>query len=791
MSVGDDDTLASSAPTLAGGSSEVAEVVAGRYRIVRWLGGGGMGRVYEALDTELGEKVALKVLRAGISDDAIERFRREVRLTRRIQHKNVARMFDIGEHEGDKFLTMELVVGEPLSRRIGRPLAWSEIKALAEQLCAGLAAAHEAGVIHRDLKPDNVLVEATTGRAVITDFGIARGLDDAGVTQVGTVVGTPRYMAPEQLAGKDVDARADLFSLGVMLFELATGERPWNGDNAIAIAVQQATSEARALDPTTVPAAFATIVASCLALEPARRPASAAALGAAIAAESSEPLTPATRIDKQRSRTSLAPPPPAHATPSAHAPPPPAATPPPVHSTTVAVLPVAAAPADEFLAEGLREDLTDTLSTTPGLRVRPAAAVTGSDPREIGQRLAVDHVVVASLRRTPAGLRASARLLSVADGFQIWAFKADIADAQILTTSETIARGIAEALSTRAHTGTRPTDQRAVLLYLRARDEMRRFWGVHVHEATKLLQQAVELAPASDEILAAHAYAAVQSWVMTQQPELHDPALQALERALAAGGGEAHLAAAVYWMNKGDFERGGRELGQALNHSPMSGHVHELAGRILVEVSGSALARHHFELSVGLDPARAKLISADLARLEALEGNWPSADGRVAALLADPDPSLVQLGHVFRARLAAWRGDHDTMMDAATRFTPRMGDQANRIVRFMAEATRGDAISEEEWGKLTRAFGDDDDRPVRQQLMGLQLLIEVALVRDRPERALATLALAARTGLMDIVWLDRCPLFGRVAEHPSYPPLRAEVARRAERVLAALRSVTS
>jgi hypothetical protein len=120
-----------------------------------------------------------------------------------------------------------------------------------------------------------------------------------------------------------------------------------------------------------------------------------------------------------------------------------------------------------------------------------------------------------------------------------------------------------------------------------------------------------------------------------------------------------------------------------------------------------------------------------------------------------------------------------------------MGDQANRIVRFMAEATRGDAISDDEWGKLTRAFGDDDDRPVRQQLMGLQLLIEVALVRDRPERALATLALAARTGLMDIVWLDRCPLFGRVAEHPRYPPLRVEVGRRADRVLAALRSVTS
>jgi serine/threonine-protein kinase len=773
MSVGDDDTLASSTPTIAGGGNAVAEVVADRYQIVRWLGGGGMGRVYEAFDTELGEKVALKVLRAGLSDDAIERFRREVRLTRRIQHKNVARMFDIGEHAGDKFLTMELIVGEPLSRSVGRPMAWPQLKALAEQLCAGLAAAHEAGVVHRDLKPDNVLVETSTGRAVITDFGIARSMDDGGVTQVGTVVGTPRYMAPEQLAGTEIDARADLFSLGVMLFELATGERPWSGDNPISIAVQQATTNPRSIDSNTVPPAFATIIASCLAVDPGRRPASAAAVGTAIAAESSAPLMPtATRVDKPK-RT------------------PEPAVAPPVHATTLAVLPVTSAPADEYLAEGLREDITDTLSTTAGLRVRPAAAVTGTDPREIGQRLAVDHVVVSSVRRTPNGLRTSARLISVADGFQIWAFKADVAEAEILATAEQIAHGIAEALSTRATSATRPTDPRAVDLYLRARAEMRRFWGVHVHEAAKLLEQAVEYAPTSEPILAAHAYAAVQAWIMKQALELRDPALQALERALATGHGEAHLAAAIYWMNMGDFERGARELGHALLRAPMSAHVHEAAARVLVEISGPVEARHHFELGLGLDPGRAKLISADLARLEALEGNWTATDARVSGLLADPDPSLVQLGHVFRARMAAWRGDLDTMMESASRFAPRMGDQANRIVRIMAEATREQGMTAEQWGKVMRAFGEDADRPVRQQLMGQQLLIEVALVRGQHERALDMLGLAAKTGLMDVVWLDRCPLFVPLLETAAYPPLRQEVGRRAERVLAAMRSVTS
>ena len=143
---GSDDTLASSLPTLSGGKTEVAEVVANRYEIVRWLGGGGMGRVYEVRDTELDERVALKVLRGGLSEEAIERFRREVRLTRRIQHRNVARMFDIGEHDGDKFLTMELVDGEPLTRELGAALPWPRVQSLAIQICAGLAAAHRAGV---------------------------------------------------------------------------------------------------------------------------------------------------------------------------------------------------------------------------------------------------------------------------------------------------------------------------------------------------------------------------------------------------------------------------------------------------------------------------------------------------------------------------------------------------------------------------------------------------------------------------------------------------------------------
>ncbi len=289
MAEGDDDTIEGSVPTPASTDEEVPELVAGRYKILRWIGGGGMGRVYEALDTELHEKVALKVLRAGMSEEALERFRREVKLTRRIQHPNVARMFDIGDHETQKFLTMELIDGESLTRETRSVMPVARVIDVGRQIAEGLAAAHAKSVIHRDLKPDNVLIERRTGRAVLTDFGIARGTDDPSVTQVGSIVGTPRYMAPEQLAGQEADARSDVFALGVILYEAIAGQRPWRGDNAIAVAVSQATQIPMPLPPTT-PRELADAIAHCLELESERRPTSARELAERFASMSA-PVT--------------------------------------------------------------------------------------------------------------------------------------------------------------------------------------------------------------------------------------------------------------------------------------------------------------------------------------------------------------------------------------------------------------------------------------------------------------------------------------------------------------------
>src|SRR5882757_2704995 len=201
-------------------------MLAKRYRIVGLLGKGGMGEVYRADDLKLSQPVALKLLPDHLLSDgaALARFHREVRVARQVSHKNVCRVYDIGEVDGRHFLSMEFIKGEELSsllRRIGR-LPQDKAIQIARQICAGVAAAHEAGVLHRDLKPANIMIDGR-GRAHVTDFGVA-GLA-ADLRGDMSRAGTPAYMAPEQLAGKGVTEQSDIFSLGLILYEMFTGKR--------------------------------------------------------------------------------------------------------------------------------------------------------------------------------------------------------------------------------------------------------------------------------------------------------------------------------------------------------------------------------------------------------------------------------------------------------------------------------------------------------------------------------------------------------------------------------------
>jgi len=214
---------------------------AGRYQVIEELGKGGMGKVYKVFDKEISAKVALKLLKPEIGTDknTIERFRNELKVAREITHKNICRMYDLGREAGLYYITMEYVPGEDLRNmiRMSRQLGVGTAIIVAEQICDGLAEAHRHGTIHRDLKPSNIMIDRD-GNVRIMDFGIARSVEAKGLTGAGTIIGTPEYMSPEQVEGKEVDLRSDIYSLGIILYEMLTGRVLFEGDTAFAIGMK-------------------------------------------------------------------------------------------------------------------------------------------------------------------------------------------------------------------------------------------------------------------------------------------------------------------------------------------------------------------------------------------------------------------------------------------------------------------------------------------------------------------------------------------------------------------------
>ena len=796
MTVGNDKVLPT--PTFAGPLSEAptgllvssspADRIGGRYTLLGLLGVGGMGCVYRARDEELDEVVALKMLRQELVDEhgMLERFRREVKLARRVTHKNVARVFDIGEHGPDKFLTMEYVEGESLSTVAAREGAMplGRVVEIATSLCAGLTAAHVAGVIHRDLKPENVLI-AKEGRVVITDFGIARAhVDDGARTQVGTAIGTPAYMAPEQVQGlADIDARADLYALGAMLYELFTGEKAWRGESVVTIAAARLIHpppDLRVKRPD-LPTACSALVLKCMARDREQRPKSAEEVATELATltmPANRQVGVGTLVTPSFSSPTLSP---TLATPTP-------SVPVPSSEKTVAVLPFrnSGPPDDDYLAEGLTDDLIDTLSMTRGLKVRPRGVVmrwkgVDKDPREIGAELGVQVTVEGNVRKTPQGLRINARVLSVADGFQLWAKRFDRPEKDLFVVNDEVAKAIADALTVDLATPVReaPTDPVAVELYLKARALYRKFWVPHVREALVLLEQALERAPNDPTILAGYASALARMSFFSGENALL--AKQAAERALAVAPHlpEAYLAMAQALFQLGDAPGAVRSARQAIARGPGLAEAYALLGMILGESGPMNDAQRALETAMSLDPAAAS-VGRNLARLLCLRGDWQTT--------LDLMEKTRQVEGEFAywanmSRLVMWRRDDELVAKLVEMV--KQTEITSPIQQAIVDALI-DKRSPYVLQRLRQAFGTEGGW--RRAAYFRQMEIELASYVGDHEHAEAALVACAQTGLIDLLWMDHCPLLEPYRASSEFAKARAIVAGAAAAVIEAFRA---
>jgi serine/threonine protein kinase/tetratricopeptide (TPR) repeat protein len=447
----------------------------GPYEILAPLGAGGMGEVYRAKDTRLGREVAVKVLPklSADSPEALARFEKEARAVAALSHPNIMAIHDVGIENGVAYSVTELLEGESLRDRLDAS-AIPPRKAVeyAQQIARGLAAAHDRGIAHRDLKPDNVFL-TRDGLVKILDFGLAREIPDPGkpasglqasLTASGTVVGTPGYMSPEQIRGKLVDHRTDLFALGVILHEMLTGQRAFRRDSPVETMMAVLQEEPSESGGRPIPPELSQIVAHCLEKNPQDRFQSARDFAFALQVADRE-------LSGSRTPTSS----PALAA--------------PLSGTSVAVLPFRNLSADseaDYFSDGMTEEIINALTGIGDLRV---AARTSSfafkgrdaDVRRIGQELGVQTVLEGSVRQAGRRIRITVQLVDTESGYQLWSERYDREMEDVFAVQDEIARAIAGRLKVRlAVSGEHPLvkaptdDVGAYDLYLRGRH----FWSL-------------------------------------------------------------------------------------------------------------------------------------------------------------------------------------------------------------------------------------------------------------------------------------------------------------------------
>jgi len=767
-----------------------------------------MGEVYDALDNELGSRVAVKTILPAFARDpgVVERFRREVLLARRVTHTNVCRVFELYSSEtpaGEplKFLTMEFLDGESLAQRLKRVgrMSSQEALPLLRQMVAALDAAHAQGIVHRDFKPSNVMLvpleshplgELSDVRAVVTDFGIARALvppPEGEGTQTGAVVGTPQYMAPEQMAGGEITAATDIYALGVVMHEMVTGKLPFTGDTALAAANQRGAPEATTpgLD-----SRWSAAVVRCLAREPERRfqsvldvmPALEPAprgrrrwvAGALLAAAALGVLG---WVTLHRS-----------------------ASPKPV--PTLAILPfrsIGTEPAAHF-GLGLADAVIGRLATSRKLTVRPTSAVRRfeeerSDAMEAGRQLRVDEVVEGTIRQVEGGTRVLVQLTDVGRGAIIWSDQLDLPQGRLFELEDAITTRLVEHLRIRLDASGQsapgrsvPISDSALQRYLAATSQLSEAVRLDPEPLRNLVAQLDDVVrdePGFAPAIAARAYARAWQNYLSPAPGGAEAVLRDTEQALALDPELPlpHVArAAVFWSPHGGwrFVDSVRELQTAMKLSPGSDIPHLDLARTLYHRGWLQEAREELREVRRLDP-----LSTEVARQaaavfwydghlrEALDQYGQVPTERIHGMLAGRWQMLhvrLQLENpsVPLPEIEAWVREQPVPLPLALLAVARARMESRDITELEQRVLAAD-----QGGHFHHVF---------------HLLADAHAQMKDAQQAVEYLRRASETGLPCLPCFDNDPLLAPVRGSPEYSALRADLLRKSDEDHASLRA---
>ncbi len=584
----------------------------GPYEILSPIGKGGMGEVYRARDTRLGREVAIKVATERFS----ERFEHEARAIASLNHPNICILHDVGPN----YIVMELVAGEPLKG----PLPVETVLDYAGQMCSALQAAHEKGIVHRDLKPGNIMVAkgvVATGTVKLLDFGLAKvthsfSSQDETVTETraGTIVGSAAYMSPEQAEGKLVDARSDIFSLGIVLYELIAGHRPFIGGTAMSTMAAIIREEPRALD---APEQISRIVMRCLAKRPADRFQTVAELKAELE-KIQNAAKPATATHPSQ--------------------------------PSIAVLPFAdMSPGkdNEYFSDGMAEEIINALTRIPNFKViarTSAFAFKGKqeDIRKIAGILGVANILEGSVRLAGNRVRIAAQLIGAADGGHLWSERFDRDMSDIFAIQDEISQAIADALKAklgpRTETAARPTvNVEAYQAYLEGNHYLAEMTPSGMARSLECYQRAIRLDPNYAAPLAAICERAInQTLYMGARPrDVIPDGLAAANRALELNPecAEAYqirgMIRTFYEWNWGGAEE---DFTRAIQLNPAFALAHVARANLLVVQRRNQEAGAEIRQALDLDPLNMITRRAELFVLNAT-GNGQLAVGRARALV--------------------------------------------------------------------------------------------------------------------------------------------------------------